>query len=99
QGPEATAALREVYAKSGWKGFWLRVLDLYMEQAERGRNLHGLAENYARLGERDQALFWLEKAVEQRDVTITSHCRNPVWDGYRSDPRFANLIRRMGLEP
>lgn len=99
QGPEAVAAFKEVYARSGWKGFWRKVLDLYMEQAKRGGNLHGLAENYARLGERDQALFWLEKAVEQRDVTITSHCRNPVWDGYRSDPRFANLIRRMGLEP
>ncbi|HET9530099.1 MAG TPA: protein kinase, partial [Blastocatellia bacterium] len=68
QGPEAAAALREVYARSGWNGFWLKVLDLHMEQAKRGRNLHGLAENYARLGERDQALFWLEKAIEQRDV-------------------------------
>jgi serine/threonine-protein kinase len=99
QGPEAVAAFREVYAKSGWKGFWQKVLDLHMEQVKQGFNLHGLAENYARLGERDQALFWLEKAVEQRDVTITAHCRNPFWDGYRSDPRFANLIRRMGLEP
>jgi hypothetical protein len=75
------------------------VLDLQLEQAKRGANLNGLAENYARLGERDQALFWLEKAVEQRDQTITLHIRNPFWDGFRSDPRFADLIRRMGLEP
>jgi tetratricopeptide (TPR) repeat protein len=99
QGPEAAEAFREVYARSGWKGFWRKVLDLNMERAKRGDNLHALAENYARLGERDQALFWLEKAIEQRDKAITLHSQNPVWDGYRSDPRFAELIRRMGLEP
>jgi tetratricopeptide (TPR) repeat protein len=99
QGPEAVAAFREVYAKSGWKGFWRKVLDLNMERAERGINLHAVAENYARLGERDQALFWLEKAIEQRQEEITLHCQNPFWDGFRSDLRFTNLIRRMGLEP
>ena len=99
QGPEAVAAFREAYARSGWKGFWRKTLDLHMEQAKRGANLNGLAGIYARLGEKEQALFWLEKAVEQRDVTITLHIRNPFWDGYRSDPRFADLVRRMGLEP
>lgn len=99
QGPEAVAAFRETYTKSGWKGFWRKVLDLNMERAKRGVNLHGVAENYARLGERDQALFWLEKAIEQRQGEITIHIRNPFWDGYRSDPRFAELVRRMGLEP
>jgi eukaryotic-like serine/threonine-protein kinase len=99
QGPEAVAAFRKVYAGSGWKGFWRKALDLDMERAKRGVNLHGLAESYARLGEKDQALFWLEKAIEQREGAITLHCRNPFWDGFRSDPRFSGLIRRMGLEP
>ena len=99
QGPEAIAAFRETYTKSGWKGFWRKVLDLHIERAKRGVSLHVLAENFARLGERDQALFWLEKAVEQRTVEITTNVRNPSWDGFRSDPRFADLVRRTGLEP
>ena len=96
--PEAEAAHREAYAKSGWKGFWRKALGLNMERAKQGINLHGLAENYARLGEQDQTLYWLEKAFEQREVMITVHIRNPFWDGFRSDPRFAELVRRMGLE-
>jgi eukaryotic-like serine/threonine-protein kinase len=97
--PEAEAVHREAYAKSGWKGFWSKRLDFNMERAKRGFNLTALAENYARLGEKDQALFWLEKAFEQREVMITMQNRNPFWDGFRSDPRFADLVRRMGLEP
>ncbi len=97
--PEAVAALRGAYATSGWKGFWRKALDVNMERAKRGVNLHALAENYARLGEKDQALYWLEKAIERREAVITIHNRNPFWDGFRSDPRFADLIRRMGLEP
>jgi tetratricopeptide (TPR) repeat protein len=99
QGPEVEAAFREAYARSGWEGFWRKVLDLNKERAKRGENLHGLAENYARLGEKEQALLWLEKAIEKREQTITTHIRNPFWDGYRSDPRFADLIRRLRLEP
>jgi len=97
--PEAVAALRGAYATSGWKGFWRKALDVNMERAKRGVNLHALAENYARLGEKDQALYWLEKAIERREAVITIHNRNPFWDGFRSDPRFADLVRRMGLEP
>jgi tetratricopeptide (TPR) repeat protein len=99
QGPEAVAAFKEAYAVSGWEGFWRKVLDLNMEQAKRGINRVALAENYARLGEKDQALLWLEKAFERREVHITYQNRNPFWDGFRSDPRFAALVRRMGLEP
>jgi serine/threonine-protein kinase len=99
QGPEAVTALRRAYAKSRWKGFWREVLDFNIERANRGANLNALAENFARLGEKDQALLWLEKGIEQRNVTITLQIRNPFWDSFRSDARFANLVRRMGLEP
>jgi serine/threonine-protein kinase len=97
--PEAAEPLRGAYATSGWKGFWRKALDLNLERARRGFNFHALAENYARLGEVDQALLWLEKAVEKRQASITMHNRNPFWDDFRSDPRFAALVRRMGLEP
>jgi tetratricopeptide (TPR) repeat protein len=98
-GPEEVTALRGVYAMSGWTGFWAKVFDLNLEQAKRGINLNALAESYARLGEKDEALLWLEKAIEQHHVTITIHNRDPFWDSFRSDPRFADVVRRMGLEP
>lgn len=97
-GPEAGAALREAYATSGWKGFWRKALDLKKARPkQRDADLYGLAENYARLGDKDQAFPWLEKAREQFPL-IWLNC-DPFWDGLRSDPRYADLVQRMGLEP
>lgn len=97
-GPEAGAGLREAYAASGWKGFWRKALDL--KKARTKVDLYGLAESYARLGDKDQAFAWLEKAYEQNGphALIWLNC-DPFWDDLRSDPRYADLVQRMGLEP
>ncbi|HVF29085.1 MAG TPA: hypothetical protein VM943_12640, partial [Pyrinomonadaceae bacterium] len=99
-GPEAEAALREAYAASGWKGFWRKALDLKKERAkQRNVSPHALAETYARLGEKDQAFAWLEKSYARGSWFITTLNADPVWDGLRSDPRYADIVRRTGLEP
>ncbi|HJX92731.1 MAG TPA: hypothetical protein VJ372_19705, partial [Pyrinomonadaceae bacterium] len=51
---------------------------------------------YVRLGDREQAIQWLEKAYEDRAALLWLK-GDPRWDGLRSDPRFAD-IRRVGLE-
>jgi len=57
------------------------------------------ALGYAGLGEKDQAFTWLEKAYEERSGFLPNLKVNPIWDPLRSDPRFADLIRRVGLQP
>jgi tetratricopeptide (TPR) repeat protein len=52
---------------------------------------------YIALAEKDQAFAWLEKAYSQRHVDLTSLKAAPLWDAIRSDPRFADLVRRVGL--
>jgi eukaryotic-like serine/threonine-protein kinase len=52
---------------------------------------------YAALGEKDKAFEWLEKAYEERSIGDIQAV--PVYDPLRSDPRFADLLRRMNLEP
>ena len=52
---------------------------------------------YAGLGDKDQAFAWLEKAYEERSFQMQWLSVEPRWDSLRSDPRFANLQRRMGL--
>ena len=96
-GPEAGEALREAYAASGWKSLWRKALALMKERTKIPGE--SSAEAYARLGENDQALASLEKAYEQRQFMIPTINRDPVWDGLRSDPRYIDIIRRMGLEP
>jgi hypothetical protein len=55
---------------------------------------------YAGLGENDKAFDWLNKSYEDRSIALFSDIKlDPVFDPLRSDPRFANLLRRMNLEP
>lgn len=54
---------------------------------------------YVQLGEPDQAFEWLERAYEERDPWLVWIKVNPAFDRVRSDPRFPDLLRRVGLEP
>jgi serine/threonine protein kinase/tetratricopeptide (TPR) repeat protein len=57
-----------------------------------------IARIYAGLGERDKAFESLEKAYEERSLTGEIRL-NALYDPLRSDPRFADLLRRMNLQP
>ncbi|MCM3903561.1 MAG: tetratricopeptide repeat protein [Pyrinomonadaceae bacterium] len=52
---------------------------------------------YAALGERDQAFASLEKAYGAHDLQFQFLGVSPEWDPLRSDPRFQDLLRRVGL--
>jgi eukaryotic-like serine/threonine-protein kinase len=52
---------------------------------------------FSGLGEREQAVAWLEKAEEARDPWITGLKVEPMFDSLRSDPRFLELLHRVGL--
>ncbi len=53
---------------------------------------------YAGLGWKAEALDWLERAYEERWGHLVYLKVNPAWDGLRSDPRYLNLVRKIGLE-
>jgi TolB-like protein/Tfp pilus assembly protein PilF len=50
------------------------------------------------LAEQDEAFAWLEKANEEHDVWVSFLRIDPKWDSYRSDPRFAAILKRIGLQ-
>ena len=52
---------------------------------------------YLGIGDRDKAFATLERAYAQHSTALTSLKVNPVYDSLRSDPRFAELLRRMKL--
>lgn len=58
-----------------------------------------VAAVYAGLGDKDQAFAWLEKAFQARNATLVFLVTDLTFDPLRSDPRYADLIRRMGLRP
>jgi serine/threonine-protein kinase len=92
------AGLGHVYAVSGKKVEARKLLN-ELESLARQEYVPAVAIAliYAGLGEKDQAFVWLEKAYEERAFEMTWLKSEPRWDSLRSDPRFANLLRRMGL--
>ena len=48
--------------------------------------------------DKQAAFTWLEKAYQQRSGTLNSLKVNPIFDPLRDDPRFYELLRRLGLE-
>lgn len=69
-----------------------------LQQAETyDRAPYMVARIHALLGERDAAFQWLEKAMLQRDDFIIHVTVDPEFDSIRSDPRFQQLLKRIGL--
>jgi hypothetical protein len=56
-----------------------------------------LAWAYASIGDKKQAFAWLEKAYVQHSSALTALKVDPVYDPLRNDPRFQNLLQRVGL--
>ncbi len=59
-----------------------------------------LAWVYAGLGDKDQAFAWLEKDFKDRSGTLAFQIKAfPILGTLGSDPRYADLLHRMGLRP
>ena len=59
---------------------------------------YNIALVYHGIGRQSEALALLEKACEERDVRITLLKVDPRWDSLRSNPRFAAILKRIGLQ-
>ena len=70
-----------------------------LEQWNRRRVLDPivLAGAYVGMGNNDQALPWLDSAYTQHSNALTTLKVDPMYDPLRSDPRFQNLLTRVGL--
>jgi TolB-like protein/DNA-binding winged helix-turn-helix (wHTH) protein len=96
--PQTIARLQEAFGTSGARGFWRRRLEDYLEAAKSGYvNAGMVAQACARVGERDCAFEWLEKGLQDRIDLMVALNADPVFDGIRTDRRFQDLIRRVGL--
>ncbi|HEX2714528.1 MAG TPA: tetratricopeptide repeat protein, partial [Candidatus Acidoferrales bacterium] len=98
--PLSLAALGHAYAVSGQTVGAQHVLAQLKELAEKRYVLpYSIATIYAGLGETDEAFRWLERAYEERSGWLIWLRAEPVSDALRPDPRFQDLLRRIGLPP
>jgi len=92
------AGLGYVYAASGRRQEALQVIaDMKAKAKQRYVSSYAIATVYAGLGDRDKAFEWLEKAYDERSPGLTWLKAEPMLDSIRSDPRYAILLRRIGL--
>ncbi len=86
-----------VYAAQGKRAEALRIIKELEEMS--GTNLSQaayIANVYAALNEKESALTWLERGLGTGALGFFFK-DEPVWDALRSDPRFTDLLRRMGI--
>lgn len=96
--PETVKSMKETYEKSGWKAYLQLNLDQFVTQSPRRQfTPFFIATFYARLDRKDEAMMWLEKGYEERDFRMTLLSVAFEFDSFRNDPKFKELLRRMGL--
>jgi len=89
------ASLRKTVAVEGANGFWREIERQQEHDPEIGE--FGPPQIYARLGDNDKALEELERNYEERTALGTLVNVDPAFDSLRSDPRFHEIVKRMGL--
>ncbi len=95
---EAISMIGYAWARAGDAVKARGVLDeLKSLSAQRYIPASNIATVYLALGEEDEAVAWLEKAYEERDVHLGFLKIAPKWDSFRSDPRFVAILKRVGL--
>ncbi|CAN5219806.1 hypothetical protein BH10ACI1_BH10ACI1_23640 [soil metagenome] len=95
--PECVEEVREAFRKNGMKGWW----EKRREQFEKRPHLKfapafSNAIVYARVGDKEKALEWLNKSYEQRERWMVGLKYAVDLDSLREEPRFQDLLRRMG---
>ena len=96
------AQLGYVYARAGRRQEARKILDALKARAahdDRGMIVSAVhfAILYAGLGETDQAFAWLARAYEEHDFVLGLLRVYPFFDPLRSDARFTELVKKVGL--
>lgn len=96
--PLFLAALGHGYAMAGRKADAEQVLHTLSEKSKKAYvSPFDVALIYTALGEKDVAFSWLDKAVNERSTFLVYSKWEPRLDPLRSDPRFKELLARIGL--
>jgi len=92
--PEAAKLIRETFAKSGWQGL-LRAICAQPQQFKFWQ--YDLATFYAELGDKENAFARLSQSFEDHEYFIGFMAVDPFLNSLRDDPRFREIMAKVGL--
>jgi eukaryotic-like serine/threonine-protein kinase len=103
--PENIAKLKEAYEKGGWAGFERMSGEIRLEflndKQAKDPNVYVKAMNYAIAyawgKDKDKTIEYLNKAYDERDERILDLTVKKIWDFVRDDPRFKELVKKVGI--
>ena len=93
--PEELDAFRNAYKKSGIRGYWQHVRDSVSGE---GSGTCSMSSIYARLGETEQIIDYLNRDFQEHCSSIRSLKVDSFYDNLRGDPRFQDLLTRLQLQ-
>jgi len=98
---DLAADLRHGYNSGDFKGAMREWVAGWETISRQGGTVHPdtVAYIYSILGDKDRAFAWLEKSFEMHSSAPSAFTIDPTYDDLRSDPRFTEMIRRVGLSP
>jgi tetratricopeptide (TPR) repeat protein len=95
---EYASAMEQGFRSGGWKGALRKGIEVSLAQHKTGyASAYGIATLYAELGDKEQAFRWLITAYQEHDEELIGLKTDYAVDPIRSDPRFAELVRKVGL--
>ncbi len=99
QSPPGTGdEMEQAYREGGYPAAMRRLNQMYEEEAREDRMASAtLAINYSKLGDKEKALYWLERAYESHTRDLIYLNVMPEYDPIRNDPRFQAVVRKIGL--
>jgi hypothetical protein len=97
--------LKEAYEKGGWAGFERMSGEIRLEflndKQAKDPNVYVKAMNYAIAyawgKDKDKTIEYLNKAYDERDERILDLTVKKIWDFVRDDPRFKELVKKVGI--
>jgi len=99
-GQDRLDALDRAFEAKGMKGYWTEMLKFVLEDRPQKpfAQTFFLAWLYAHLGNKEESFRWLETAYQEHDFNLVTITLEIDFDFMRSDPRFQDLMHRIGLE-
>jgi len=94
------AALNAGFRSGGWPGALHKAIEILLAQRKAKTSYvspYGIAQLYADLGDKDHAFEWLNTAYQEHDVFLSGIRTDFQFDSLRSDPRYTELVRKIGF--
>ena len=95
---EYATSMEQGYRSGGREGALGKGIETMLAQRKTGgASAYSIATMYAELGEKDQAFRWLETSFQEHEQDLLGLKTDSSFDLVRSDPRFVELVRKVGL--